>query len=182
MNPISVDVALKFCELCNWTHECWQTHRRLFDDNRNDDETIWGSMLFTERLSKITQEYVLLQICKLHDPAIQKGSFNITIDYFVRFGDWGSSEARIKELASQLNDLFEKLKSARNKMLAHHDLEALMSSEVLGGFPKGQDDQYFSVLQKLVDEVHAKWRGGPRPFDDFAGTEVDEFLSVLEGT
>jgi len=180
MNAISKDTALKFCELCNWAYESWLTHRRLFDDNRNTDETIGKAKYFTSRLSIITQEYTLLQICKLHDPAIQKNSLNNNIDYIVRFGDWGPDAAHIQKLASQLDELFEKLKSVRNKVLAHHDLDALMSSATLGEFPKGLDDRYFSVLQELVNAVHTKWIDGPYPFNDLAGPDVDEFLSILE--
>ena len=180
MNPISGDVALKFCELSDWAQECWLTHRTLFDDNDRAKRTIGKATHFTARLSVITREYTLLQICKLHDPAIQKNSLNITIDYIARFGDWGPDAEKVHEIVSRLSALFEKLKSARNKLLAHNDLEALMGSATLGAFPKGLDDQYFSVLQELVDVVYAKWFDGPYPFNDLACADVDEFLSILE--
>ncbi|MBI5912780.1 MAG: hypothetical protein HY848_22855 [Betaproteobacteria bacterium] len=180
MNPISGDVALKFCELCNWAQECWLTHRRLFDENDRTERTIRKAKYFTERLAIITQEYTLLQICKLHDPATQKNSLNITIDYMVRFGDWGPHAEEMHRIVSRLDALFENLKSARNKVLAHNDLEALMNSATLGAFPKGLDDQYFSALQELVNVVHTKWFDGPYPFNDLAGADVDEFLYILE--
>ncbi len=180
MNSISTDIALKFCELCNWAYECWITHKRLFDDNGNTSGTIERSKHFTSRLSFIIQEYTLLQICKLHDPSIQNGSLNVSIEYIKRFGGWGPDAARIQKLVSQLHELFEKLKSARNKVLAHNDLETLMSSSILGEFPVGLDVQYFSVLQELVNEVHAKWLNGPYPFNDLAGADVDEFLSIIK--
>jgi AbiU2 len=180
MNPISGDVAKKFCELCNWAYECWLTHKRLFDENDRTETTIGKARYFSERLSTITQEYVLLQICKLHDPAIQGSSFNITIDYIVRFGDWEADAERIQRIGFRLTTLFEKIKSARNKVLAHNDLKALMDSAALGDFPKGLDDEYFSALQELVNEVHGKWFDGPYPFNDLAGADVDEFLHTLE--
>lgn len=180
MNPISGDVAKKFCELCNWANECWLTHKRLFDKNDRKERTLGKAEYFTARLSIITQEYGLLQICKLHDPAIQGGSLNITIDYIERFGEWGSDRDRIRGLVSQLRALFEKIKSARNKVLAHNDLETLMDATVLGEFPKDLDEQYFSALQELANEVHGKWCDGQYPFNDLAGADVDEFLNVLE--
>ena len=180
MNPISPDVAKKFCELCNWAYECWVTHKRLFDENTRTETTIARAQYFTARLSVITQEYSLLQICKLHDPAVQKGAVNITIDYIVRFGDWGRDADRINGYVQHLTSLFEKLKSARNKVLAHNDLEAIMESTALGEFPEGLDDKYFSVLQELVNAVHEKWLDGLYPFNDLAGADVGEFLHVLE--
>lgn len=95
MNPISPDVAERFCKLCGWAYECWVIHKRLFDDNERREATIAKAALFTTRLSIITQEYSLLQICKLHDPAVQKSTINLTIDYIVRFGAWGSDDDRV---------------------------------------------------------------------------------------
>lgn len=182
MNPISPDVAKQFCELCNWAYECWVTHKRLFDVNEKSETTIAKSEYFTSRLSIITQEYSLLQICKLHDSAIQRNAVNITIDYIVRFGDWGADANKINMDAHRLTALFDKLKSARNKLLAHNDLEAIMSAAALGGFPEGLDDEYFTALQELANTVHEKWLGGPYPFNDLAKADVEEFLHVLEKT
>lgn len=180
MNSVSPDVAKLFCELCNWAYECWITHKRLFDENVKNETTIAKAKYFTSRLSIITQEYSLLQICKLHDPAIQKSAVNITIDYIVRFGNWGADSSEINQHALRLASLFDKLKSARNKVLAHNDLEAIMEAAALGGFPEGLDDKYFSALQELVNTVHERWLGGPYPFNDLAGADVEEFLHVLE--
>lgn len=180
VNPISPDVAKLFCELCNWAYECWVTHKCLFDENEKAETTIDRAKCFTSRLSVITQEYSLLQICKLHDPAIQQSKVNITIDYIVRFGDWGAETPAINQHALRLAALFDKLKSARNKLFAHNDLEAIMGATALGGFPEGLDDEYFEALQELVNTVHKKWLGGPYPFNDLAGADVEEFLHVMK--
>lgn len=180
MSPISKETALEFCELCNWAYECWLTHRRLFDDNCAINETIGKSKYFTSRLSVITQEYSLLQICKLHDPAIQKANQNLSIGYIVEFGDWGPESTRIRKIELQLRGFFERIKLVRNKLLSHNDLETLMSSVALGEFPTGADEQYFAALQELANEVHMKWIDGPYPFNDLAGADADEFLSVLK--
>ena len=180
MNPISGDVAKRFCELCDWAFECWLTHKRLFDENNRTEKTIEKAKYFTERLSIITQEYVLMQICKLHDPAIQGSSLNLTVDYIIRFGQWGQDAERIQIIVDRLEGLFNKIKKARNKLLAHNDLEALKDSSVLGTFPKGLDEEYFSALQELANEVHTKWCGDPYPFNDLAGADVDEFLALLQ--
>lgn len=180
MNQISKDVALKFCKVCNWAYEVWITHKYLFDENGTPETNIAKATYFTSRLSVITQEYALQQISKLHDPAIQQSSLNLSIDYVVRFGNWGDKEQSIKLLASQLAELWHALKPARNKVLAHNDLEALLNDTALGAFPKGTDDGYFSALQSLVNEVHEKWLGGPYPFNDLAKADVAEFLLLIE--
>lgn len=180
MNTVSKDVAGEFCALCNWAYECWLTHQRLFDENNRKEKTIEKAADFTRRLWRITQEYFLLQICKLHDPAVQGNSKNVTINYIEKYGDWGSDIKTIQDIVSRLNILFEKIKPARDKIIAHNDHKTLMEKATLGEFPEGDDKEYFLALQELANEVSKKWLGGLYPFDDLAGADVDEFLDILE--
>ncbi|MBI5137481.1 MAG: hypothetical protein HZA24_09145 [Nitrospirae bacterium] len=180
MDPTSEDTAITFCKLCDWVYQSWMMHKCLFDDNKTPDNNIGKSLEFTNRLSIITQEYCLQQIAKLHDPAIQKDRLNLTIDYMIRFGNWGEQAEHIEGLQRKLNGLWECIKPARNKTLAHNDFETLMNDDALGSFPQGEDEKYFAALQALVDDVHEKWVGGPCPFDDLVKNHVVEFLAVLE--
>lgn len=179
MKQISKEEALEFCKLCNWAYESWATHKQLFDNNINQSTTIDKFKYFTSRLSIITQEYSLQQICKLHDPACQNNSFNLTINYMVNFGDWGATLSEIEAIQKTLSELWKSLQPARNKALAHNDLETIMNKKTLGEFPEGLDEQYFTTLQKLANLVHYKWLSGPYPFNDLALADADEFLSIL---
>ncbi len=175
------DIALQFCKECRWAYQAWVTHKYLFDQNDKQADTLEKSIEFFNRLSPITQEYCLQQIAKLHDPAVQMNDRNISVDFVVKFGEWGDKEAEIKAIEARLAKLWGHLKPARNKLLAHNDLEALLADEALGGFPEGEDDLYFEALQELANEVHVKWvDGNPYPFDDLAINDVFEFLKVLE--
>jgi len=180
MDPISKDIAVKFCGLCDWVYGTWVTHKTLFDENKTPKDNIGKAVAFTSRLSMITQEYSLQQIAKLHDPAIQGNSLNLTIEYMVRFGEWGARKDEIERIHARLLNLWKCLKQARNKALAHNDLETLMADTVHGSFPEGADNSYFDALQDLVNEVHEKWVGGPYPFNDLAKADAQEFLALLE--
>ena len=181
MNPLSDQAVIKFCNLCNWAYEAWCTHRELFENNDIKDETIGKSKSFTIRLSIITQEYCLQQIAKLHDRAIMNNSINLSIDLIKRFGQWDEEEKdEVESLCNKLNELYVKIKSARNKLIAHNDLETLMQDKPLGEFPDNADLNYFETLQDLVNIVHEKWMGGPYPFNDLAKTDVAEFLEIMK--
>ena len=180
MRKIDKKTAREFCELCNWAYEAWVTHKCLFDDNPAPETNIGVSPWFTERLSVITQEYALLQIVKLHDPWKQSSLKNLTIDYMVKFGDWGADEPVVHEIADRLEDLSAKIRPARNKMLSHNDLDTVIRNASLGDFAEGDDDKYFAALQELVNTMHDRWVGGPYPFNDLAKADVREFLSYLE--
>ena len=174
-------IAVAFCDQCNWAYETWATHKSLFDDNPNREANIGRVRDFTIRLSKITQEYALQQVSKLHDPWKQGGSFNLSIDYIVRFGDWGDKQGQIDAIRTQLDELHEYIQPVRNKILSHIDLETVTDNRTLGNFPEGIDVQYFDALQQLADEVHLHWAGKPYPFDDLAINDVQVFLHLLEG-
>ena len=180
MQTISKDTALKFCQTCNWAYESWVTHKLLFDENDNPESNIGKSVAFTNRLSTITQEYCLQQIAKLHDPAIQGNSINLTIDFIERFGEWGERKIDLKAILTRLQDLWQHLRPARNKALSHNDLEALMDGAPLGEFPEGLDVEYFDALQSLVNIVHEKWIGEPYPFNDLAEVDAKDFLALLD--
>lgn len=179
MTVVSKETALEFCKLCNWAYECWLTHTQLFDNNTDPENTIGKAQCFTSRLSIITQEYTLQQICKLHDPATQRDKVNLTIDYIYRFGNWGKLSSDVLIIKDNLSGLATKLNAARNKVLAHNDLEALMKNETLGQFSQGADELYFKELQSLVNLVHEKWSEGPYPFNDLAAADVSEFIQLL---
>lgn len=182
MEDINDVVAKKFCELCDWTYQAWVTHKVLFDSNPNPENSIGRSPYFTDRLAIITQEYALQQIARLHDPWCQRDSVNLTISYIVENGCWGNDKTRIDEIASKLNDLYETIKPARNKILSHNDRDVLLQDAALGSFTEGDDDRYFEDLQCLVNEVHQRWIGGPFPFNDLAKADALEFIDLLGRT
>lgn len=182
MPAISERVVKEFCTLCNWAYEVWLSHRDLFDENPRAEElrqSPAGEAL--GRLSIITQEYLLHQIVRLHDPAIQAGQANLGIEYVIKFGGWlPSTRVKLEELQTELNELAGLLRSARNKILSHNDLATILSHSVHGAFPVGADRKYFAALQKFADIVHDEVVGGPAPFNDLASSDVEVLLDMLK--
>ena len=88
-----------------------------------------------------------------------------TIDYIIRFGGWDpKTHKELIVLSDKLKELAEKLNAARNKVLAHIDLESILSDETLGEFEKDKDLEYFDTLQQFINIVHHEVIGGPFPF------------------
>lgn len=179
MQQISKLTAGKFCEICNWTFEVWITHRTLFEDNPNPQNNIEKFAPLWERLNIVTQEYVLQQISKLHDPVRTGKDINLSLEYILKFGCW-PSDHDIHNLYKKLQYLWDRLKTARNKLLSHHDLKAVIAGVPLGAFDKDADIEYFTALQEFVNIVHDRWEEGPYPFNDLAKQDVKEFLAALE--
>ena len=177
MTAHSKIVVKRFCELCQTSYEAWRTHRVLFHNNPHAAELIKspaGKALI--RLDVIAQEYALHQISKLHDPAIQKDQINLGIDYMVRFGGWDETiKLKLQSLQKQLDEVPKKIRPARNKILSHNDLEAILNASTLGAFPDEADTEYFKALEEFVSIVHENVIGEPWRFD----TDVNAGLNLL---
>jgi hypothetical protein len=178
---LSERIIREFHGLCNHAYDAWITHRTLFDDNPRVRELDGHGMApFFSRLFSITQEYSLHQIAKLHDPAVQMGRANLTLEYMLRFGAWdGPTTVALEGMKRELDEFARHLKSLRNRSLSHNDLEAILSNEPLGAFPADTDKRYFTSLQQFVNTAHDAAIGGPLPFHVMAEGDVFMFLKRL---
>jgi len=182
MHALSASVVNEFCKLCGWAYEAWLNHRELFDQNPRAAELqkSWARDALA-RLSVISQEYVLLQVVKLHDRAVVSGNVTLGIDYIVTYGGWSDSvRDHLDGLANDLKEFASQLRDARNKSLSHNDLATIVAGAALGGFTKGADEEYFKVLQEFVNTVHEQVIGGPWPFNDLVKNDVAAFLATIK--
>ena len=198
-------VIKKFCDLCRDAQGYWKLYRTLYDDNSEFSKMGRSKCIdFLLRLKPILSEYSLHQIVKLHDPAIQQGSLNLTFDLIVQYGGWDSKTTKkLSKLQDELESLLpvkdkgKGLGAARNKILSHNDLKTILDDFPLGGFPEGNDSRYFVKVKEFLDLVREKWAGGhilsnnsvkpykeddlsgPFIFDDFVDFDVSNFLAVI---
>jgi len=176
MNAHSPLVAEKFYDLCNRAYRDWRIHKILFVENPRKME-LETSVAGLVHFSILSQESILLQIAKLHDPAIQQGHITLGVEYMVRFGGWDEiTGKKLEELKGQLDGLANKIRPARHKILSHNDLETILSEATLGEFPDGEDDHYFKTLQEFVDVIHNSVIGGSMPFIEDAARVANELL------
>jgi hypothetical protein len=182
MNALSPVVASKFCELCEHAHAVWRIHRVLFDENPN--KTALGNSPAGPamvHISEVSQEYMLLQIRKLHDPAVQRDHATLGLDYVLRFGGWDAPTlARLQALKIDLDGFSSQLRDVRNRVLCHNDLEVHLKGGTLGDFPAGEDILYFEKLQEFVNIVHESAWGCPSPFSDNPDKKAAALLSALK--
>jgi len=182
MEASPAELAKEFCELCNWAHECWMTHRTLFDDNPDKEIISRKAPYFHEYLWRISHDYSLLQICKLHDPDQFNGSHNLSIKYMIHKLDWGNERDSVIQLADALNELYSRINIARNKIIAHNDLDILLGGEPIGDFREELDRDYFHCLHAFANRIREKWVGETYPpFKDmnFGAANALEYLDVL---
>ena len=178
---LSKSEAEKFRELCDWLFQMWQLRKLLFDENP-DVEVLKGVKhqdLFN-RLLIVLQEYWLLQLAKIHDPAQQMGSYNLTLAYVLDFGPWDdATKGELNSLYETLQTLFAKIKSARHKVICHNDLSILLENQTLCEFEDGDDLEYFDALQAFLEIICQRMLDQPFVYDDLVQNDVETLMSSL---
>lgn len=177
MSAVDAQIVREFWEVCNGVYECWLARRGLFDDNAELEQLgRTHSAQLLAHLGIITRRDLLHQIAKLHDPARQFGQSNLSIGFVIDNGLWDrETRMRLSMVRAKLDGFAELLRQARNKLMAHNDLAAILADQPLGQFPFGADIEYFKNLQELVDIV----AGTPRPFNDLVRNDARVFLESL---
>ena len=182
-HALSASDVLVFCALCDKAHEYWVNHLELFEKNPRNEEFM-KSIVRPEwvRLSIISQEYSLLQVCKLHDKADMNGNITLGIDYVFNYGGWSDSvRPRLEALKRELDDFANnKLRGVRNKILSHYDRATILAEATLGSSAKEEDEKYFEALQEFVNIVYGEVIGGPYPFSNLVKNDIAFFLRTIK--
>ena len=160
--------AEDFFEACKWAYECWVTCANFLESlpeylfqecgisEQDLLDTSHGRCL--HRLHRIGHEYILLQISKLHDPRKQGQHENLSISFFTEQECWMEEEkAETDQIVSGLEEFYQRIESARNKIIAHNDRPTFRENEALGGFEKGDDEKYFKALARLCSMIRDKF-------------------------
>lgn len=182
MRALTNELALAFCDDCHMAFIRWIVFCTLFPDgfgHANVKTPAAARALHV--VNESFHEHFLHSICKLHDPAIQQGQINLTIDYIVRFGGWEPAiKDELRLLQIKLDKFAEMLRAARNKILSHNDLERILTEATLGAYPAGEDAKYFEDLQAFVNIVHRNTIGGDHPFNRTAKDDAEALHALLK--
>jgi len=180
----------EFLARCQETYNLIQLQKGLFNQN-----TVGGFMTTTpflevfQCINNTTQEYSLLQLTKLHDPAetFDKAkkmyNYNLTINYIIECGDWSEGiERKLNLLKARLDDLNQKIKPARNKVLCHHDIKSILAKETLGAFEQDADEQYFQALEEFANLLALEQLNRPFKFDSSLKQGIEKFIQHFNRT
>jgi hypothetical protein len=178
------EVTIKeFLKLCDWLMQTWQMRKYLFDENKDVgflQSARHGHFFY--RIQEVFQESWMNQLAKLHDPAVQGGNINLSIEYIVEFGGWNHQfKSSLLALKDKMIVLSTPVRTARNKLLSHNDLRVILAGEEsFGQFNPGEDQIYFSALNEFCDLVSRKVLNEPFCCDDLVENDVAAFMSQFK--
>lgn len=152
-----------FCNDCVWawsvrTHfrdlfECGEARLQLFSE---------VALLFFQDLNVVLQEYTLLQLCKLTDPASQGADkHNLTTNYLLTFGWDDRTKQELLEANVTIAAFRSRINRARSKLIAHNDLRARLDFNALGEFSEAEEREFWEALSSFASACHSATFGEP---------------------
>lgn len=174
-------VVKKYCEQCGWAwtirnqyrvlYERSEKRLRLLDHVAHDHFSFMHSVLL---------EYIYLQLAKLTDPAKTGRHDNLSAAFVANELSWPPEiAAKLQQLLTPLHAFRERIILPRQKHIAHAGLQEHLSCTPLGGFPAGEDDQFFETLQEFVNTAHEYLVGDPYPLDAVSIRDADNLVMVM---
>jgi hypothetical protein len=179
----SAEIIIAFRDLCDKALQSWQLRKLLFDENPDYYQLKAPHYAhFFLRLQIIIQDHWILQIAKLHDPPQSLGKDNLSIDYMIERGQWdASTKNELIALRNKMTSvLATTLKSPRNKLICHNDLETILQKhDDLGKFNRGADAEYVKHLCEFASIVCERVLGEQFFYDDHVSNDVDIFMAAF---
>ena len=177
------DEFIKLRKQAIWLRQTFNTFRHLFDSGPETERVLRESAsLFFGDLNTIMQEYTVLLVCRLTGPAESFGKANLSTQRFTALmRDCGCLTPEIERLDASLREYGELLKPARDKIIAHSDLEVHVDDIALGAHGEEVMLKFFENLQVYFDAVGNAIGVGPLDFRYTPGAgDVIDLVRKLE--
>ena len=166
-----------------WLRRTINTFNYLFDSDPETEQILRESAgLFFTDLNTMMQEYAVLLVCRLTGPAKSFGKANLSTQRFtILMRDRGCLTPEIERLDTALREYGELLKPARDKIIAHSDLEVHVDDVALGAHGKEVMVEFFDNLQAYFDAAGNAVGIGPLDFRNSPGPgDVIDLVRTLK--
>ena len=134
-------------------------------------------------LNHMLHGYVLLNICRLTDPAKQFGNDNLTVHQVN--AAMKAAGIPLSADAEKYSDIIhrhrDRIIDVRNKLLSHMDKHVIMNRLTLGGHTPEEGQEFLEALQGYCDEIGRAVGVGPLDFRYSPGPgDAIDLLTALD--
>jgi AbiU2 len=175
-----------FANYCVFTRSIYLHARDLFETSSAEDKALMGTTAstFFGDLSRVLNEYIILQVCKITDVARDnRNNDNYTIAFLLEHYDFSSDPPilkRLTELHASMQEFRQKILPARHKLIAHLDRAAILAARPLGAATDDEWNQFWLDLQEFIYIVHRKVTGSSFYLNGVAGrSDAGDLLKAL---
>ncbi len=152
----------EFCNQYLRLYNDYHIYKILFEENSHKELLIKTANTFFGDFNRIIIAHLFVQFCRLTDREGKEGKYNLTTKYLIKNIQWPSdTEKTLNAIHNKLQTFRSFIICARNKILAHIDLDTTRSKGMLGEFPKGEDIEFLNSLGEFCDCMHRNCFGIP---------------------
>jgi putative transcriptional regulator len=161
---VAVEDVRAFANACVYARSLYMHYKAIFEDAPlNENPLKKSSPYFFGDLGWMIREYIILQVCKLTDPAADgRGNENLTVKFLTANADFGADPAGAVELrarAEKIEQFRSQLKPARDKFISHLDRKSILNGQPLGGAPTDVWVDFWLDLQVFVKLLWKRYVG-----------------------
>jgi hypothetical protein len=175
-----------FANYCVFMRSIYLHTRELFETSSADDRALMNATAgtFFGDLNQVLNEYLILQVCKITDPAKDyRDNDNHTIAFLLQYYDFSDDPPtlnRLDELRADMQTFRAKLPPARNRLISHLDRDAILAGRPLGAASDEEWNQFWLELQEFIYIVHRKVTGSSFRLNGVAGlSDAGDLMKVL---
>lgn len=149
-----------FANACIYARSLYMHYKVIFEDTPLSDNPFNKlSPYFFGDLDWMFREYLILQVCKLTDLAVDgRGNENLTVKFLTANADFSTDPAGAVELrarSEKIETFRSQLKLARDKIISHSDRKTILDGRPLGG---AQTDAWVNFWLDLQVFVKLLWK------------------------
>ena len=172
----------RFRDDCAWCRQVYLIHTALFHGNKQTDTLLRDvAGWFFYDLSAITQEYNIVVVGRLTDPAGQPGRPNLSAPYLAaRLSELGLCSLEIDIALDEVLSYREKITHSRHKLVAHRDRNTIANRSFGASHAMEDVNRFHSSLNRFCDLVAIAI--GLQPVDLSAlpaKGDVSEFIAFM---
>ncbi|MFI8559190.1 hypothetical protein [Pseudomonas putida] len=148
---------------CIWITNCYNLYRTLYEEGEATDVVLVRvAPAFFHDLNRIIVEHILLQICKITDPAGSGRRQNLTVDSLNKdLKALGLLSQDLIDRAAELEGYRALIVLARNRLISHLDWQSVQEEKPLGAHEAGEVSRFFACLFRYTDLVGEACGAGP---------------------
>jgi len=156
-----------FIDQCAWTWTIYSQFRALSEGSPQDYKLMNEfAGAFLGDVQEVFHDYVLLRMCVATDAPsyeAQPGVYveNLSLENILAEAKLPAPlAAELRAKVDRINEIVKPIRKARDRIIAHTHKENALRNHSLGQFKEGEDEEFFDLLDEVVNAIHRETHGG----------------------
>jgi putative transcriptional regulator len=161
---VAIGDVKAFAGACVYARAVYMHYKAIFEETPLGENPLKKlSPYFFGDLGRMFEEYIILQVCKLTDPAgDSRGNENLTVKFLAANADFSIDPASALEFrarADKIEQFRSQLRLARDKFISHLDRKSILNGRPLGGASTEAWVEFWLDLQVFVKLLWKRYVG-----------------------